>query len=411
MEGNLTGKYTINDVGFAIKEISELLAGDILLHPIYREDGLMLVNRYTPLTEGALRQIGIHLRENTPVATAVDPKDFTAFLIKKIYDNENFIALLEDILIKSEGNYKVPITLESYMDERVDYRAIRKIPNELVPVVDPPEKSILGRYIEATPLWEAFENRLESPALQDRAKHIKEILLEKMNLDDEIMGLIVRMSDYDKIFLIRSMNALCIALLIGLTLELSDEDLVNLSFTALFCNIGFVEMDKDSFHTYIDSTENLNMIHKHIKSSIEIISASTFCRNKTMLMGIMEHHELYNGKGYPIGKSGKSISIFGRIIGIVLEYDDLVSGSFGRDGISSNKAEDIMWGDKEGKYDKEILRILLDRSNILKNGQPYINENKEKGVIIGFPNFLEEPAKPIVRFQNYTLDYLLDEML
>ena len=49
---------------YIAKTIADLIPGDISLHPIYREDGLLLVNKYTVLTSLLIKQIHIHVKED-----------------------------------------------------------------------------------------------------------------------------------------------------------------------------------------------------------------------------------------------------------------------------------------------------------------------------------------------------------
>lgn len=69
-----------------------------------------------------------------------------------------------------------------------------------------------------------------------------------------------------------------------------------------------------------------SIVNEHINSGLGYLIKSPFSKNKEILYGAMEHHEYYNGDGLPLGKKGKEISLFGRILSIVNEYDELVSG-------------------------------------------------------------------------------------
>ena len=42
---------------YEIKSIKELKRGNIVLHPIFRPDGLLLINRYKSLTESIILHI------------------------------------------------------------------------------------------------------------------------------------------------------------------------------------------------------------------------------------------------------------------------------------------------------------------------------------------------------------------
>lgn len=45
------------------------------------------------------------------------------------------------------------------------------------------------------------------------------------------------MLEYDELLLIQGVNSLCTSILIGLTLEFTDDDLIDLVTAALFCNM------------------------------------------------------------------------------------------------------------------------------------------------------------------------------
>lgn len=208
------------------------------------------------------------------------------------------------------------------------------------------------------------------------------------------------MNDYDDLLLVHGVNVMCISMLIGLTLEISDLEIIDLAISALFCNIGFIKVDKNDFHYFLLHQEDISIINNHIKNSIEIISNSSFCRNKSIIYGIVDHHEYYNGKGYPAKKTGKNISLFGRIIGIASFYDELVGGYNGSFSLNTMDAVKLAWENEEKQLDFDIIKIYVCRSNTFKIGQVAAFNENERGTIIGFSDFIDSPHKPIVKLEN-----------
>lgn len=402
----INSECMIQSTRLKVKTVDELIPGDIILHPIFREDGLLLVNRYSTLFQTVLKQIHVHLKAHIPVIVVEISEELNKFLSNEIYLNQDFILLLNEVVNQSSENYKIPITLESYVDNRVNLKSFRLPERDVVVNQDANKFSSLGKLISSTPLWGAYELRLESEFLQNRAKIIKNNFLNLINNDQSLLDLVDKMSSYDDLLLIHGMNATCISMLIGLTMELTDDEMIDLAISALFCNIGFIGIGKDRFYEYLGGDNYSAIANEHIKKSLEIIASSSFCRNKSIIFGILDHHEYFDGSGAPSGKGGRDISLFGRILNIVHEYDDLVSGTFGRAGMNANSAEYVIWENKEKKFDPDILKAFFYRSNIMKIGQTFIDPGNNKGTIVGFRNFIEYPVKPIVKFSdNRIIDF------
>jgi HD-GYP domain-containing protein (c-di-GMP phosphodiesterase class II) len=251
-----------------------------------------------------------------------------------------------------------------------------------------------------------LEKILDSEQLKARVKTIQDVLVNKILVDDSVLKIIRILSDYDERLLIHGTNTACISVLIGLTLELTDEEIINLAFAAMFCNIGFTKIEKNEFEHFLHHHNNFNTINNHIKNSVEIISSSRFCRSKSIIYGIIDHHEKYNGKGLPANKSGENISLFGRIIAIAMRYDELTSGHDINGPLNVRKATKTILDNNLLEFDPNILRIFISRTNIYKIGLVINLENGTKGTIIGFSDFINYPQKPIVQLSNGTIvDY------
>jgi HD-GYP domain-containing protein (c-di-GMP phosphodiesterase class II) len=79
---------------------------------------------------------------------------------------------------------------------------------------------------------------------------------------------------------------------------------------------------------------------------------------------IMDHHEKWDGSGYPLGKSGEEISLAGRIVAIVDVFDALVSERPYKESFDYQKARSILAkGDdrvKPSHFDPKLLQLFLD---------------------------------------------------
>jgi HD-GYP domain-containing protein (c-di-GMP phosphodiesterase class II) len=81
-------------------------------------------------------------------------------------------------------------------------------------------------------------------------------------------------------------------------------------------------------------------------------------------MTILDHHERWDGSGYPAGKRGNEISLAGRIVAIVDVFDALVTARPYKESFDYNAARAIIEnGDNRvmpSNFDPQLLRLFLD---------------------------------------------------
>jgi HD-GYP domain-containing protein (c-di-GMP phosphodiesterase class II) len=77
------------------------------------------------------------------------------------------------------------------------------------------------------------------------------------------------------------------------------------------------------------------------------------------LMMVYQHHERYDGRGYPIGLVGNEIHEWARICSIVDVYDAITRDRPYRKGISKEKVLDYMERESGLSFDKEICRCWI----------------------------------------------------
>jgi HD-GYP domain-containing protein (c-di-GMP phosphodiesterase class II) len=263
------------------------------------------------------------------------------------------------------------------------------------------ENNFFTDLLSSYPLWVALDSKLESEHLKQKAQQVKIELLISMNTNKTFIALINRIKEYDDVLLIHSINTMCISLMIGLTLELSKSELFDLTVAALFSNVGFVEVEKKDFLSYLKTNEH---IHEQLKKHLEIFSEITMdfpeLRKKSVVYGILDHHEYYNGKGYPNGKKGEEISLYGRILCIAHNYDELVGGYNYKIGLHPIDALRIIYENIENRYDQNVLNIFMYRTTYFKLGEPISLPNIQNGVIIGFDDFIKAPHLPKIKLEN-----------
>ena len=147
-------------------------------------------------------------------------------------------------------------------------------------------------------------------------------------------------------------------------MNFSEEEIMNLRYAALLHDIGKIGvsasiLNKTGRLTY----EEFEEIKRHPRISYNILKDVEFLGEG--LRGILEHHEKYDGSGYPIGLKEKDISVYGRILCIADAFDAMTSDRTYRKGMSMECAIAEIKNCRGTQFDPEISEVFIEMINEL----------------------------------------------
>lgn len=163
-------------------------------------------------------------------------------------------------------------------------------------------------------------------------------------------------------------NATILAVLLGKKLGYSTVKLFNLALAGLLYDVGMVKIpaiivEKESQL----SAEEFNIIKTHPIYSYQIIAKDLGLPIEIARVGL-EHHERFDGSGYPRKLIGNEISELSRIIAIVDTYEALIKDRAYREGKNNYEAMKTVLGEGSKKMDTEILKFFLSMMSIYPVG-------------------------------------------
>jgi HD-GYP domain-containing protein (c-di-GMP phosphodiesterase class II) len=378
---------------YVSKKCSELIPGDIVLHPVFRTDGLLFIKKFKWLTNSVISHLKKQFPTDYPFVVVETNEKLIEFIDQKVYESHSFLTEIEKIMGMHQRYIHAPLSKQLYIENKNVVNSIQDNPDEHSFL----ENLGIDSYFQ---IGDQFETIIDSPRMQERAKKINRQLSELLKNDHSLQALYNKVSQFHDVLLLHSINSTYITFIIGLTLELSDEEMIDLILASLFSDIGFTEFKKEDFAAYLNYGKSDVKIKEHLKKSIEILSSSAYCRKKTVIFGVYDHHEKYDGVGSPLGKKGDGIHLYGRIISIAQAYDELVGGYVKEKSIMSFEALKELWDQRGIKFDPSIIRIFIDKTNILKVGSKIQLSNIQKGEIIGFNDYIHNPVDPIIRLEK-----------
>ncbi len=101
------------------------------------------------------------------------------------------------------------------------------------------------------------------------------------------------------------------------------------------------------------------IMQEHPAIGYSILNKSERTVLKAAAIIAYEHHERWDGKGYPRKIKGEDIHIYGRIVGLVDVFDAIFSNRVYRKAMSLDKALNIMREESGTHFDPNLARLFL----------------------------------------------------
>lgn len=113
-------------------------------------------------------------------------------------------------------------------------------------------------------------------------------------------------------------------LALGERLGLGQEELESLRLAALLHDIGKI----GTYDFLLEKAERLTpeefeIVRKHPLTSAEILEPISLFQ--AIVPAVRSHHERWDGRGYPDGRTGEAIPLFGRILAVADTYDAIMA--------------------------------------------------------------------------------------
>ncbi|NLJ99314.1 MAG: DUF3369 domain-containing protein [Tissierellia bacterium] len=108
------------------------------------------------------------------------------------------------------------------------------------------------------------------------------------------------------------------------------------------------------------SSEEFETIKTHTTIGYNLLKRSNREVLKSAAIIAHEHHERYDGKGYPRGLKGKEIHIFGRIVSIADVFDALGSQRVYKKGWATEDILNYFHQERGKHFDPDLVDILFD---------------------------------------------------
>ena len=195
----------------------------------------------------------------------------------------------------------------------------------------------------------------------ERARDWTTVALDFMLKDKEVYSHLMEMLTYDGNVLRHSVNTAILGLLFGYYLEMPANDLLTLGTGLLLHDIGKAKTDHYMMKKDMEelTKEEREQMRKHTDLGFILLSNSGNLGRDACLIA-KQHHERYDGKGYPESLKGEEIHYYSRITRILDEFEIRMSKNTINDSKAAFNVLQNMVKGMEGSFDEEILKMFID---------------------------------------------------
>lgn len=289
-----------------------------------------------------------------------------SYLAKTIFDNDGRMLLREGVKL-TENILKRIKAIKIYSLYIIDEYSNKQIEDIIKPELRQKAirtlKETFHNMEKATTLSSktGIQEMRSISLIKERESYFQSIGQLSLDLIDELLSRknvlvnLVDIKSMDNYTYQHCVNVAVLSLILGIQLKLNKFELYDLCMGALVHDIGKILVPKELIvKPSMLTTDELKKMQDHtikgynyLRTVLEISATSRIVA--------LQHHEHFNGEGYPEKRKGSEISKLSRIVAIADVYDALTSDRPYRRAMSPNEALEYIMGSGSRQFDYEMV--------------------------------------------------------
>lgn len=293
---------------------------------------------------------------------------FDVLLTDLVLGDDNGVQLLQQIAdlddsivpVIMTGNASVGSAIEALRHGAYDFIEKPLAQNELGPLM---RRAVEYRNlkIERARYGVHLEEMVRKRSAQ-LARSLEEV---RTSYDFTLQALVAMLDAREHQTGIHSSRTRELAVALGERAGLSGSELEALSFGAFLHDIGKIGVpDSVLLQPGPLQPGQWDIMKQHPEIGYNILRSSPYLQDAARV--IREHHEHFDGTGYPHGLRGRDICIGARVFSVVDAYDAMRSERVYRDPISPDDAAEEIRRNAGKQFDPEIVELFLESRDELE---------------------------------------------
>lgn len=202
-------------------------------------------------------------------------------------------------------------------------------------------------------------NDTSSEGFASVTKNITDDLMKAISDNDAIAVDISTLKISDEYTFKHSVDVATMSMIVGKKHGLNNKEVYELGISGLLHDVGKSKIPNEILNKAAKLTdEEFAMMKQHTLFGYGILKDKKELSNSIKL-GVLQHHEKMNGKGYPMGVGSDKINLFARIISVADIYDALVTERPYKKPFSPRDAVEMIMSMTED-LDIHVMRSFLE---------------------------------------------------
>lgn len=308
-------------------------------------------------------------------------------------------------------------SLASILNQQSVYNLHYDWKDSVCPELEHPLTSELSHYSQTSPWLQRIylETDLLPQGLLLEAVRFIDQLIDDLSHHPSISTDFNQLSRYDGYTYMHSINVALLAYVIGTASGYEGEKLRRLVMGALLHDVGKLGIPLDIINKPgALSEDEFRVIQTHPLRGAH--RSSELFLPENVLSTILQHHERWNGRGYPEGLLEEEIHPFAQIVAVADVFDALIADRPYRSGLPPYHAIEILLQGSGQNFSPEVLRNFMHAVQLYPSNSLVTLNSGESGVVLKYS--LPNPTRPLVQIlfdahgkpveNEWTLDLVQD---
>lgn len=242
---------------------------------------------------------------------------------------------------------------------------------EEISIEFPPDEDFIDYYNYCLSNYEEFmekfttKNVLDLETLENIIKKIFIIIKKAKN--NVISHIALNTENYN-FNIYHGINTTILAIICGEELKLTEKQMRELAYASLLHDVGMTKIPEEILNKEDKLTEEeYNQIKTHPIIAYKLINEKNIF-GRDILDPIIQHHEQFDGNGYPRKLSKDKIHIYAKIIAIADAFEAQVSVRAYRKSKNGYTAMKEVLAEAQNRFDPIILKAFLSALSIYPPG-------------------------------------------
>ncbi|MHB9095634.1 MAG: HD-GYP domain-containing protein [Eubacteriales bacterium] len=229
----------------------------------------------------------------------------------------------------------------------------------------------------------------------NKTRKVVENIVTQLINNRHIVGKLADIRILDDYTFAHSVNVCILSISTGIIMGYSKIRLRELGIGALLHDVGKMRIPDEILNKRGPLTEKeFEEIKRHTILGYELLSEHPDITSNAARISI-QHHECYNGSGYPWGVRDEEVHEYSKIVAIADVYDALTADRVYKNAILPYEAMEIIIASSGYQFDPKTLRLFVENSEIYPVGSTVELSTGDVGMVVNVNRAL--PTRPVVK--------------